>query len=259
MASLRTKLTYLKREILWVYRDLYDFFKYKLFGPRGRILSILVPPHQITNRSECSYELVDLLCDASKHAFSLTITVVDKPDSQYANIFPGEHYKLLAAITSLLQPSVIIEIGTSTGLASTVFRQYSDPHCKIHTFDIVPWTDFDTHISPEYFSGGSFVQHLSDLSQDSDFQRHSETLAQAGIIFLDGPKNLVFETTFLKNISQLLTPCSHTRLLIIDDIHFANMVDLWSSIISPKIDATAFGHFSGTGIVDITNGLQLNT
>ena len=36
------------------------------------------------------------------------------------------------------------------------------------------------------------------------------------------------------------------------------MTSLWRSINSPKIDATSFGHWSGTGIVDIKDGLKIN-
>jgi len=34
------------------------------------------------------------------------------------------------------------------------------------------------------------------------------------------------------------------------------MIDFWRSIRSPKFDATSFGHFSGTGVVDISNGFE---
>jgi hypothetical protein len=35
------------------------------------------------------------------------------------------------------------------------------------------------------------------------------------------------------------------------------MIDLWRSIESPKLDITSFGHFSGSGLVDISKGLLL--
>ena len=44
------------------------------------------------------------------------------------------------------------------------------------------------------------------------------------------------------------------KFLIIDDILFVNMIDLWRKIKSPKLDATSLGHWSGTGIVDISDG-----
>lgn len=44
---------------------------------------------------------------------------------------------------------------------------------------------------------------------------------------------------------------------MLDDIRFLNMWRLWRSIRSPKLDATSFGHWSGSGLVDLHNGLQL--
>ena len=35
------------------------------------------------------------------------------------------------------------------------------------------------------------------------------------------------------------------------------MIDLWVSIESPKLDVSSFGHWSGTGLVDISEGLQI--
>jgi hypothetical protein len=47
------------------------------------------------------------------------------------------------------------------------------------------------------------------------------------------------------------------KLLIVDDIQFVNMIDFWRSISSPKLDVSSFGHWSGTGIVDISEVLKL--
>ena len=43
---------------------------------------------------------------------------------------------------------------------------------------------------------------------------------------------------------------------ILDDIQLINMIDFWRSIRSPKFDATSFGHFSTTGVLDISNGFE---
>jgi hypothetical protein len=48
----------------------------------------------------------------------------------------------------------------------------------------------------------------------------------------------------------------NNKILIIDDIKFINMIDLWINIESPKIDISSFGHWSGTGIVDISDQVK---
>lgn len=103
---------------------------------------------------------------------------------------------------------------------------------------------------------GVVTQILSDLSVKENFTRNIDILSAAEIIFLDGPKNFEFERTFLKNIALL--PPAHRRLLIIDDIRFLNMTHIWGSILSPKLDLTSFGHWTGTGLVDISNCLRID-
>lgn len=44
--------------------------------------------------------------------------------------------------------------------------------------------------------------------------------------------------------------------MIIDDIRFLNMIDLWSDIASPKLDVTSFADWNGTRIVDVSRGLN---
>jgi hypothetical protein len=51
---------------------------------------------------------------------------------------------------------------------------------------------------------------------------------------------------------RLVTTCHGT-----DDIRFVNMVDNWNAIASPKLDLTSFGHWSGTGLVDLSEPLRL--
>jgi hypothetical protein len=48
------------------------------------------------------------------------------------------------------------------------------------------------------------------------------------------------------------------KLLILDDIRFTNMIPLWRAISSPKLDLSSFGHWSGTGLVDISDGLAMH-
>lgn len=177
-------------------------------------------------------------------------------DSMYLNICPGEHYRLLKAITKILNVKLAVEIGTYTGLGSIAMMQgQSNGH--IVTYDIVPWNTLPTNLSQEYFDNNLVSQRIVDLSDANNFSQNISILNDADIIFLDGPKDGVFEYKFVSLLKQL-SP-KRDKLLIIDDIHFVNMIDLWISILSPKLDVTSFGHWSGTGIVDISQPLQLKS
>lgn len=202
--------------------------------------------------------LIDLSIKSIKLAWQ-EIVEIDKlhlKDSIYFNIFPGEHYRLLKAITKILNPKLAVEIGTYTGMGSTAIIQ-GQSSGQLFTYDIFPWNTFDTHLDVQHFKKGLVIQKVCDLSNPREFEINFPILNKAEIIFIDAPKDGVFEYHFLKYLT-LLEP-QVNKILILDDIRFVNMIDLWTSITSPKLDITSFGHWSGTGIVDIGLGLKLDT
>ena len=156
-----------------------------------------------------------------------------------------------------MSSKVIIDIGTYTVMSSRTFLDFSSKESNIHTFDIVKWHKFDSHLTEEDFQSKRLKQHISDLSQKKEFKKYFELINNSDLIFLDAPKDGVFEYKFLNLLSNSKLK-KKKRYLVIDDIKFLNMTSLWRSINSPKIDATSFGHWSGTGIVDITDGLKIN-
>ena len=174
-------------------------------------------------------------------------------DSNLYNRFPGEHYRLLKALVSLLRPESIVEIGTFTGMGCFALKQEAPG--QIHTFDVMAWDSFNSHLTRADFADGRLVQHLADLADESVFASYRAILDSASLIFLDGPKDGVFEARLLERLTTL-SPLSG-RVLVIDDIRFVNMIDNWTAIASPKLDLTSFGHWSGTGIVDLSEPLRL--
>jgi hypothetical protein len=126
--------------------------------------------------------------------------------------------------------------------------------CKLTTFDLVSWRQFRSHLSEEDFGSGRITQVLEDLSNSGTFDRHLQLFRESELIFCDAPKDGVFEHRFLANLTRV-KPTS-TCLLVLDDIRLLNMIDVWRAIKSPKLDLTSFGHWAGTGLVDISDGLK---
>jgi hypothetical protein len=79
-------------------------------------------------------------------------------------------------------------------------------------------------------------------------------IANSDMILLDADKSGTFEDSLLTKMSTISFE-SKFRLLFIDDIRYFSMYKVWKKIKNPKIDLTSFGHWSGSGLVDITNGL----
>jgi len=204
----------------------------------------------------------DLVLKAAQEAFMRPIRPhsseqTKRGDYKFLNVFPGEHYRLLSSIVSVSGAKNVVEIGTSTGMGTYAIKcAMSQPDAKVTTFDIRSWSEFDSHLSVTDFDLGLITQILEDLSEQRSFENNRGTLNSADLIFLDGPKDGVFEYRF----SRLLTTLEPkpNKYLILDDIRFLNMSRLWKSIASPKMDLTSFGHWSGTGLVDISQSLRID-
>lgn len=208
---------------------------------------------------EPSHFLIETTCKAAQLAFSLKLDFSDRRGPATSNVllntFPGEHYRLLAALARITGGD-IVEIGTYTGMGSLSLMSGLQNAGHVTTFDVLAWNQFETFLRPDDFSSTTLSQNIADLSDIRIFTHYLELLSKASIIFCDGPKDGRFEYQFLNNLATLRPHRKH-QLLVLDDIRFPNMIDLWASIKSPKLDATSFGHFSGTGIVDISDGLLI--
>jgi len=203
--------------------------------------------------------LISVISDAIKLAFKLNLKCgkANLYDSKFLNEFPGEHYKILSAIVNVTSANEVVEIGTYTGLGTLSIKEGLNSHGKVTTYDLISWKELEleSHFKDEDFKDGTIKQILGDLSDDNFFQQNIKILNSADIIFMDAPKDDIFEYKMIKQFLKLEPKTG--KLLIMDDIKFINMIDLWRNIKSPKIDLSSFGHWSGTGIVDISDGLKL--
>jgi hypothetical protein len=153
----------------------------------------------------------------------------------------------------------IVEIGTYTGL-SALSLKYNLPDVTVTTFDIIEWNKLGipSHFVPSDFDSANtsppLKQVVADLSKDKYFEKYFNLLNDADIIFLDAPKDDKFEYTMAEKFKRL--DSKNFKLLIVNDIQWINMIDFWRTIKSPKLDISSFGHFSGTGIVDISKGFR---
>lgn len=180
-----------------------------------------------------------------------------EPDFTFANAFPGDHYRLLSGLIQKIDPDLMVDIGTYRGCSARVMLDNSSESSSVITYDLYAHDTFDwTVLEDNDFASGRLSQQLKDLSDPDVFNEHKAYLNDAEFIMLDGPKDDRFEKVFLENLATL-SMTHKSRWLLIDDIRFDNMYKLWRSIQSPKIDLSSFGHFSGTGLVNIEKGLIL--
>src|SRR5262249_22075115 len=142
------------------------------------------------------------------------------------HLWPGEHYRLLAALVAVLQPIVVVEVGSYQGLSALSLKKFLPSKGQVITFDVVPWDQCPgTCLTPDDFADGRLVQRIGDLSQLHVFESHKALLSDAQVIFLDAPKDGIFERKFLQLLATLKD--SVPKILIFDDIRTWNMLAIW--------------------------------
>lgn len=171
------------------------------------------------------------------------------------SVFPGEHYHLLAALVRCMKPSQVVEVGTFTGLSALAIMSELQPDARLITYDIIPWRQIpETALREADFVSGRLEQRIGDLANGRYFHENLDVLLGSQLIFVDGPKDGVFEPAFLKLITAARRRMP--ALLIFDDIRLWNMLGLWSELSLDKLDMTSFGHWSGTGLCWLSGSVE---
>jgi predicted O-methyltransferase YrrM len=198
-----------------------------------------------------SQRLIDLTLDSVRAIQEVNLDEVwSRPQApEWAKCWPGEHYRLLAGLMTVLRPKVIVEIGTDTGLSALIMHKTQPAGGRLVTFDLVPWSEVEDHIlRQDDFQDGTLEQHLADLSDPQVLEEHRELLESAEFFFIDGPKDNVFEYRLMENFKRLSfrTP----PVMMFDDTKLMSMLRFWDELTHPKLDITSFAHWSGTGLVE---------
>lgn len=212
---------------------------------QGRLWTVATTIQDDT--SECSEELLDIALASIAEARRLTLdSLISRARTPFQveciQQWPGEHYRFLAGMVSALKPTTVVEVGTFEGIGTLSLAEAP----RVVTYDVIPWNEIPNSLfEPEDFRGG-IQQRLGDLSNRDFFESQRETLADADLIFLDGPKDGHFEPMLLSSLVPLLRETG--ALLVMDDIRFLNMLQCWRSLSLPKLEVSSFAHWSGTGI-----------
>ena len=168
---------------------------------------------------------------------------------RWFEVFPGEHYHLLTTLSRELKARTVWEFGTDTGMGTAALLEGIDGTGKVYTVDIDPIHQKNGSWLPvSYLENGQVTQVVSDMKAKTLFEKYAEEIADADLLFVDGPKDGSTEAAFLEQLSAVRF--RKNPIVVFDDIRLMNMLAEWRNIRHPKMDFTSFGHWSGTGIVD---------
>jgi len=170
-------------------------------------------------------------------------------EARWYKCFPGEHYHLLTALASLLKPAIVWEFGTDTGMSAVALLEGLDQEATLYTVDIDSWKSKRVSwLIDADFSSRRVTQVVSDMKAPGLFSQYKDKIADAGLLFVDGPKDGFTEAAFLTLLGAI--PFRRTPIVVFDDIRLMNMLQIWRGIQRHKMDMTSYGHWSGTGLVD---------
>jgi len=215
-------------------------------GEYSMILSACDKPARLTP------ELLDVSLRAVELASKVDLGEIALRNEQakvYGNLWPGEHYKLLAGLVLAIAPTTVIEIGTSTGFSALCLKRFLPEGGKLITFDIVPWKQYpDTLFMEADFEDQKIVQYVDDLGEESVILKYAKDLEDASLIFIDASHDGHLEERLILNLEKIAF--KKKVFILFDDIRVWTMLKMWREISYPKVDLTSFGHWSGTGLVE---------
>lgn len=212
-----------------------------------RLYSMTIPPDAWKSRP--NERLVGLAIRTAARAQNLELTDLAQRAGAGVNQWPGEHYRLVAALVAELGAKNVVEIGTYQGLASLAMFSQLPTDGRMTTFDVIPWPQIQPNILRESdFADGRLKQELADLQDFATMEKYRAVFQSADLIFVDAAKDGVMEQRFIENFRRLGLPKG--PIMMFDDIREWKMLRIWNDITEPKLDLTSFGHWTGTGWVD---------
>jgi predicted O-methyltransferase YrrM len=202
--------------------------------------------------SHASGFIMDLAIKAILEARSIQLEDValrfTQEKARYINLWPGEQYKLLAALVSILKPQLIVEIGTAAGGSCLTMKKFLSNNGRIITYDLIPWDQYPNTGLKKYDFDERLEQRIRDLSKEETDPAEIETIEKAEFIFVDAAKDGIMEQRFCDLFDRV--SFKKRPIMFFDDIRLLNMVEIWRKIKWPKLDVTSFGHWSGSGLVE---------
>ena len=158
---------------------------------------------------------------------------IDKVDSSFLEYYTApagsEHYRLLSYMSSLINGSTFLDIGTYRGYSAIALSQ--NQNNKVVSYDI---GKFHTQKS-----GGNVEYRIGNAIEFEHFHGVS-------VILLDTVHDGIFEDEFINHLRSI----GWSGVLIMDDIHhFPKLNVVYNELTEVKHDITSIGHWSGTGAV----------
>ena len=148
-----------------------------------------------------------------------------------------EHYRLLSYFSKTLKCKKLIDIGTYLGFSAAALSYDSDK--IVESYDIYDWFPVDDTITINNKDNintyvRNYIDDLAEIIQDTDF------------ILIDIDHSGQTEREIMDKLREI----GYKGIVMLDDIGLnTEMKNFFDEIPEKKIDISAVGHWSKTGIV----------
>ena len=148
-----------------------------------------------------------------------------------------EHYRLLAYLGREMRCRELLDVGTCHGFSAVALS--SDPAKLVRSFDVVdriPCSRVTARDRPNVVLrvGDGYMAELADITRDTD------------LVLIDIDHTGAAERELMAG----LRAAGYRGLVLLDDIKLNDeMRRFWDEIPEAKLDVSAVGHWSGTGLV----------
>lgn len=164
-----------------------------------------------------------------------------------------EHYKLLSYLSTQFNDCDIFDIGTHRGTSALALSV--NKNNRVYSFDIENRVS-SLDNSPRSIKNIEFV--ICNLFEENERLGWQDKLLNSPLIFLDiDPHDGFLEYEFYK----YLVSVNYKGIIVFDDIHYFPKMreNFWSKVREEhKMDLTKFGHWSGTGLVNISGDIKIS-
>ena len=181
-------------------------------------------------------DLVNKKAEIDKIDLSYLLPKMHRHNAQYLNLPPGqEPYKLYKYITYNMHGYIITEFGVLFGASLVVWASNRDNH--VVAYDI---EDQRTDACKDLYNTAFYRMSATDAIAQHPMIKGSK------LIYVDTIHNGVEELATLNALRNI----GYHGITIWDDINLNDeMKSFFSSVKEEKIDLSAVGHWSGTGII----------
>jgi len=166
-------------------------------------------------------------------------------DPQYYRKPSGQQeYRLYSYLSTLVNHSIILDIGTFTGRSAVALSH--NPSNFVKSYDLVDHRHRPNG-SLDMFQKKNVEYNIRNVLDDLT----EELIRTVSIVMIDIDHFGTVELEILDRLRKL----RYNGLVLLDDIYHHGVKEgplmraLWNSIAERKVDVTRWGHYSGTGLI----------